>query len=408
MMYLPALSPTPLSVLRRVVRWCSASVFAAIVAAIGVASTAVAMAQTAAATPAGATRPTTALQWMQRWQQASATHAYAGTLALSGERGNLRSARLWHAARNGRQIERVDNLAGPPRSLYRTDQGMVVFNHPQQIVRIQNNMPRFVTLFPGLAPLQGSQQAEALKYYQVQDLGQERAANQVADVTGFVPADGLRHAYRFWSEQQTGVLLKWQLLELPAGSKRLQDARMLREVAFSDVQIPAPITYVSLEQMMGDTKGYAVDRRDLKPVTLQQQGWGWRQPLPGYFVSHCYLRPHLGRDGPGSEGAGPDAERRRSPGHEAGKPPLSSAPDARDGPPHAANVTQCLMTDGLSGISLFMEPADKSSMHGPGPRMRDATRILSRSYGNYRATVVGEVPAAMLQQVLDSLYRIKG
>ena len=321
-----------------------------------------------------------AQQWLQRWQQAARQQSYAGTLALSGERGNLRSARVWHAVRDGRQIERVDNLSGTPRSIFRTDYAVHIFLRDRKEVRIRTNMPRQTTLFPGMMPLAENQLAEAARHYRASSLGQERVANHLADVVAFVPVDGLRYAYRFWSDQKTGLLLKWQML--PAGAQPEQ-AEVLREVAFSDLQIQAPLSYALLEGMMKETAGYRVQQAALRTTSLQQQGWSLRKPLPGYFVTHCYAR----RAG----GLGPVVD---------------ADPAARSGAASnqtAATVTQCVLSDGLSSISLFMW--EGAAAGPPAVHSKGATSIRSQAIAGQQVTAVGEVPPAALQQLLDNLQR---
>ena len=332
------------------------------------------------AAPAQAVAERSAQQWLQRWQQASRQQSYAGTLAMSGERGNLRSARVWHAVRDGRQIERVDNLSGSPRSIFRTEHAVHVFLRDKKELRIRTNMPRQATLFPGMMPLPGQLQAEAARYYRASHLGQERVANHVADVVAFAPVDGLRYAYRFWSDQKTGLLLKWQMLSSGATSAQ---ADVLREVAFSDLQIQAPLSYALLEGMMKETSGYRVQQTALRATTLQQQGWAWRKPLAGYFVTHCYLRP-------------PESLSGRAP---SGPAPRGSAPANVAASP----VTHCVLSDGLSSISLFFRPASAEGAHAV--RSKGATSIRSQGIAGQQVTAVGEVPPAALQQLLDSLQR---
>lgn len=330
--------------------------------------------------PPSAVAGFTSQQWLQRWQQASARESYAGTLALSGERGNLRSARVWHAVRDGRQIERVDNLAGAPRSIFRTDQAVHVFLREQKLLRIRTNMPRQALLFPGMVPLPAAQQADAARYYRAAYQGQERVANHLADIVQFAPVDGLRYAYRFWSEQKTGLLLKWQMLQPGTTSREMA---VLREVAFSDLQIQAPLSYPLIEGMMKETAGYQVRQTALRLTSLQQQGWAWRKAPTGYFVTHCYLRSAAGM-AQGAEG-------------EARAGLAASAAE------HSADVTQCVLSDGLSSISLFLRDAPGSAVQGQ--RSRGATQIRSQSIEGYGVTAVGEVPLAALQQVLDGLQR---
>lgn len=335
---------------------------------------------------ADAGKPASAMAWWQRWQRANAEHSYAGTLVQGDGRGHMRSARVWHAVHNGRQIDRIDTLSGEARSIFRTDNVLTVFRPDQKIVRIRDNAAGFAGFLPGQAPLSAGQRTEALRHYQALYLGRERVANQDADVTAFIPQDDYRHAFRFWSEQRTGVLIKWQTLELKPGVRRLADARIVREAAFTDLQVPAALQYATVEQMMRQTAGYAVSRHAVRTVSMEERGWSLRKAVPGYAMTQCYLRS---RPSPEAEPVGAGAE--------AG-PPAGGNPAA---------LVHCVLSDGPGNISLFLQQETAVApppVRDPRVMARGATRILSQVYaGGYRATAVGEVPVTALQEVLRNL-----
>ena len=333
-----------------------------------------------------------AMHWMQRWQQAAAKHPYAGTLTIMHEHGTSRSARVWHAVQGAKQIDRMETLSGKPRTIMRSGNEMFVWDGEGKGVRLlaMHDMPLVGSPFSGVERLSHSQQREIARHYRAASLGQQRVANYQADVVGFVPSDNLRAPYRFWIEQKTGLLLKWQMLELDhAPPYRWEQARVLREIAFSDVQIPAPVDYAAMQAMLERPTGeWRASRGRLLPTTsLGQQGWAWRKPLPGYVVQQCYQRNIAGmRQG-----------RRQS----------VQEPQETAGAAGEQQVLHCVLTDGLSRFSLFIGLRMPNRPSGP-PRRSGETivRMASRMYDNaYQLTAIGAVPQAALQQAVDALYR---
>ena len=69
----------------------------------------------------------------------------------------------------------------------------------------------------------------------------------------------------------------------------------------------------------------------------------------------------------------------------------------------AATVTQCVLSDGLSSISLFLW--EGAAAGPPAVHSKGATSIRSQAIAGQQVTAVGEVPPAALQQLLDNLQR---
>lgn len=394
------------------------------------------------------------LYWLERWHHAVAQHPYVGTVTVVQAQGRPRSARVWHGVRGQQQIDRIDLLhAGRPhRTLVRSGQNMTVWElEPRPPAGQQpglnkdmdkragtdktagknkspgkskgprhhdaHDMPQVGAPFSPAGHMDAAQLSQATQYYRVVPLGQQQVARHVADAIGFLPVDEWRAPYRFWTEPQTGLLIKWQMLELRGrDAAAWQQAQVLREMAFEDLQVPAPVDFAMLQsllhmppaqagqgggqghQMLQPSQSKRQQKRQPKPPrlrasSLQAQGWAWRQPLPGYVVKPCHWRK-LGAD-----------PHKAEPGAAA----PAAAHDARLHQP----VLHCLVTDGLSRFSLFIGPHVPVSAQ-PSHALQDGralsrgggVRMARRVYGNSHAiTAVGAVPQAALQQAVDALYR---
>jgi sigma-E factor negative regulatory protein RseB len=109
-------------------------------------------------------------------------------------------------------------------------------------------------------------------------------------------------------------------------------------------------------------------RPQQRRTTLEQEGWALARPVPGFVLAGCVLR-----------------------GLEAG--------------PTRPAMLQAVFSDGLTHVSVFMEPFDaerhRSEMHAK----LGATNTVMRRAGEHWLTVVGDVPAAALQRFAEALER---
>ena len=367
----------------------------------------------AARQTAGQAAASDPVYWFQRWHHAATQYPYMGTVTVTQAHEQPRSARVWHGVRKGQpHMDRIDMLSDDaPRTVLRRGRDMAVQWHEKGRHRhAMHEAPPVGMPFLLSEQMEQAQLRQIAQYYRVVPLGRQRVANYQAEAIGFLPADNLRMPYRFWTEQQTGLLLKWQMLDMQRADKPAWDkARVLQEIAFADVQIPAPVDYAMLQNLMQEIAASQEGRRPPKspstpaapgshrlPTTsLQEQGWVWRKPLPGYTVKQCYWR---------RLGGGPRKEPRKE-----GPPPAPAEQPVANKNAAQPRLLQCLVTDGLSHFSVFIGPQlPPPPAHAP-KRMQEegaGVRMASRMYANsHKITAVGAVPQAALQHAVEALYR---
>ncbi|MBS0316460.1 MAG: MucB/RseB C-terminal domain-containing protein [Proteobacteria bacterium] len=326
-----------------------------------------------ASTAAPATVPTTAAEpaaqeqnlgaWLMRMQQASRQRSYVGTFVVTSSSGNMASARIWHAWANGRQIDRVESLTGTPRSTFQYEGRVVTFLPQAHVVRTEQRA--FIDLFPNLLK---SNDAALDAFYQAQPVGSDRVAGYDATAILIRPRDALRFGYRVWTENKTGLVVKVQTLD--------DEGHVLEQAAFSDLQIDAPVKMQALRRMMDDTVGYRLEKSDLIKTTAQAEGWTLADPVAGFRPIDCYKRPVA--DG-GAQAS-------------------------------AAHVMQCVFSDGLASVSLFVEPNDPRLQTQEARLAIGATQLLTRRQstpsGDWWVTAVGEVPLRTLEDFVQGFRRV--
>lgn len=298
-------------------------------------------------------------QWIERMHRAPCARPYAGTFVVLSASGAMASSRIWQACEGSRLLEQVEALSGTPRTIFRRDDEVRTFWPQTQVVRFDRREAS--GLFPRIPTVTG---ASISQFYAARSLGQERVAGLMADVVWFKPVDTLRFGYRLWSERETGLLVKLQTLDA--------EGRVLEQAAFSELDLATPVRAEQISRRMEATAGYRVVTSNAVRTTAHEEGWVLRQTVAGFVPVSCHRRM------------------------------VSPAGGSRD-------VLQCLYSDGLASVSLFLEPFD-SQRHPAQPQRSSmgATQLIAqRLSSDAWLTVVGEVPVRTLQLFAGQLERAR-
>jgi sigma-E factor negative regulatory protein RseB len=303
-------------------------------------------------------------EWLQRVLAAARQRTYIGTLVVSSDAA-LSSARIWHACDGVQQYERVESMTGTPRSIFRRNDEVVTFN-PQTRTAVTEKR-EVLGLFPQLLK---SPDAPIDQFYRAVVQSEERVAGMDADVVALLPRDALRYGYRLWSDKKTGLLLKLQTLDA--------QGRVLEQVAFSELQLDAPVSMEKLDRMMNNREGYKVEAAPLAKTTARAEGWHMKREVPGFRSISCMRR--------------------------AATPITAGASSAGN------DTVQWVFSDGLASVSVFIEKFDGQRHGASSQQSFGATQAwvqrLPDSTGGWWLTLVGEVPPRTLQLFAQGLARL--
>ncbi len=294
-----------------------------------------------------------ARQWLTRIQQAAAHQTYQGTLIFSAA-GTVSSSRVVHIGEGREHFERVDVLDGQERQQFRHNDQLLTLWPRKRVALFEDR--NHVADFPAL-PADGRR---ALESYELSSIGSDRIAGHAAEVLLFKPRDARRFAQRVWAERDSGMLLRADVLG-PHGE-------VLESSAFTDVTIGGKLPVDGVLAAMRNLDGYRVVRTRVAHTNPQAQGWALGATVPGFQLVGCVLRP---LDAPSDNG------------------PL-------------AQVLQSVFSDGLTHVSVFIEPYD-THHHKPLRTSLGATHTSMRQLGPWWITVVGDVPMATVQQ-FESMF----
>lgn len=309
------------------------------------------------ASPSPATRSVN--EWLTRMHEASSQRSYIGTLVVSA--GSAMSAsKIWHVCDGSQQMERVDTLTGAPRTTIRRNKEVITFVPEAKTAFIEKRdslgmFPELLRTPSNLIP----------QFYSAKEVGVQRVAGHLSDMVEILPKDDLRFGYRIWSERQTGLVVKLQTLG--------EQGAVVEQVAFSELQLDAPVSMEKLSRLMKDTRGYEVHKPTLRKTTAEAEGWRLKEPVPGFTAMSCHTREAAG-------GAAPSA---------------------------GQTSMQWVFSDGLASVSLFVEPFDAQRHVQESSAALGATNSVNRRVGDHWLTVVGEVPAATLRRFALALERTR-
>lgn len=359
----PPVDVLTLSLLRRVRPW-------GVLACSGAASLLVALtfASSAWATPGTAVEPREVREWLMRIHNAAGQRNFQGTFVVSSP-GSVSSARISHFYEGTDQFERIEPLDGQARQVFRHN-GIVQTVWPFAKVTLIEQRD-VLNSFPSLL-LDGDDRIA--DFYDVQAQKGERVAGHDANVLTLKPRDEFRYGYRLWAERQSGLLLRSEVLNALG--------EVLEVSAFSDVSIGVRSQPEMVLQPMRKLAGYRVIKPLLQPTSLEAEGWQLRKTVAGFRQLSCIRRPLE----------------------------VLQAPDVRVSATQAAQTIQAVQvvfSDGITYVSVFIEPYNADRHPQPTITVVGATQTLMSRRGDFWLTVVGDVPAITLRAFSAALERKK-
>ncbi len=296
-----------------------------------------------------------ARQWLARIHAAAHERNYQGTLVFSAD-GELSSARVAHFGDGKQSYERVEVLDGRMQQIYRHNDSVYTIWPGSRLVVVEERDSRQASLRQVLEP-------RAEEHYELREQGTDHVAGREVQVLLLSPRDEYRFAQRLWVDSRTGLMLRADVL----GPKQ----QVLESTAFSQVEIGVKSQPQSVLRSMKQVDGFRLVRPAQQGTQLESEGWALKSLVPGFRLSSCIRR----------------------------------ALDPADGSAASASVMQAVFSDGLTHVSVFVEPLDPERHKQPLITHVGATHTLMQAHGDAWVTVVGDVPASTLKLFFQALDR---
>ena len=293
-------------------------------------------------------------QWLDRMSAAMSQMHYQGTFVYLQDE-NVETVRITHLVDEQGSHERLVSVSGVPREIFRDSAGVRWISGEDRTVMADSAVSS--PFFPEL-PMDGIGQAASSYQFTLEE-GQRIASHRTHRVD-IKPHDEYRYGYRLWLEEQSGLLLQWELV----GS----EGESLAKLMFTELKMGAEVDPGELHAPGEDkTASSSVPASAQEGrVSTSKPGWQAVSLPPGFrLVSH-----------------------RQS---DAGQ---------------AVFYEHLVYSDGIAAVSVYVEPRDEKADLVQGLSMMGTTNALTRSVNGEVVTVLGDVPVATIRMIGESVQPV--
>ena len=291
------------------------------------------------------------LNWLKKMVFAAQQTNYSGTFIYQS--GNyVETSRITHLSDGENEHERLEGLDGERSEIIRKNDQVWCYLGDSKVMVAKREGTR---TFPALLPKQLSLLQEN---YAIRHGEEDRIAGFNAHSILFQPRDKMRYSHKMWAHSDSGLLLKAVVLD--------ERDHVIEQYAFTQLNIGGDIDrkwIVPNKSTDQNASGNAVSTPSVR-TTPKDSGW-MVYALPVGFKKMTEVNRRL-RD--------------------------SQQP-----------VTHLVYSDGLAGISVFIEKLGAKSDAKPGLYSKGALQVFIKVLDANLLTVVGEVPPRTVMQVAESV-----
>lgn len=311
------------------------------------------------------------LDWLQTMAFAAHQTDYSGTFIYQYG-GHVETSRITHIADRDGEHGKLERLDGPRREIIRhNDQVWCDLGNGKVKIEQRQGGREFPALLPEQLTLLS-------KNYVIKTAEEERLAGFHAHTMVFQPKDNLRYTHKMWADSISGLLLKSEVID--------DRGNVIEQYSFTQLSIGGDIdrSWIASNQpptaspahMPHHTHNshYPHDAPHVGdpllagtfPKMAASIASGWRvDALPDGFRKIAEVRRKLhGRDAP---------------------------------------VIQMVFSDGLAGVSVFIEQSDHDDDDHDGLSSQGVIQVYSKVIDDNLVTVIGEVPPQTVMQIADSV-----
>ena len=294
----------------------------------------------------------TTSDWLVKMNNAAQSLSYDGIFVYSHD-GQIEIMRVIHKVDTGGVRERLYSLNGAAREIIRNEKEVWCYL-PDQKMGVHEYRQSSERNFPSILPDNVEQLS---RFYDIKMGDRGRIADRFTQQISIKPKDNHRYGYNLWTDVDSGLLLKAELLDI--------EGAVIERHMFASVTI-----------------GQAVSAEDLKPNTPEQKlVWFGKQksPVPEQSSPLNWVINKT------PEGFTQSQRIRR----------LS--------PSRKQVVEHFVFTDGLATVSIFIEKSSDKSKALHGLSRMGAIHAFGTMVDEYQVTVVGEVPGTTVSLMGNSV-----
>lgn len=294
--------------------------------------------------------------WLKRMVNAARNFNYTGTLVYTHD-GIVDSMKIVHSSGPDGIREKMYSLNGEVREVLRDNNKVTCFMPKSRSVMVGDASENSVL------PLKFPINPEQLEGFYAIELGEEgRVAGFVVRLLTITPKDSLRYGYQLWLDKDTGMMLKSNMLD--------EKGKSLEQFMFTELELNADISAEQFKPSI-ETEGYTWQVADVKyPVTSEQQvTWEARNRPAGFMLASASTRNNT----------------------QSGR-----------------SVAHLLYSDGLSNVSVYIEPYEQGQDVLQGGSRMGAVHAFGVLVDGYGITAIGETPLKTVEMIARSMTRTAG
>lgn len=292
--------------------------------------------------------------WLQRMTESLASLNYDGLFTHSS--GNQsETMRIVHRVENGRSMERLVSLDGSGREIVRTPEEVHFYMPDRRMVLVEprSDDGSLLRALPSPGP-----KLDAL--YTLDLRKGTRLLGRDVRVLDIKPRDSYRYGYRMWLDEQTAMPLRSEVVN--------GEGKAVEAIHFTRLEVSDRISSRELEPAV-DTSGFQWVRSGKRSdPRVVGGGWQVRRVPPGFRLVATRVQVVPGVPVP---------------------------------------VHHLIFSDGFASVSVFIEPGPAKGPAPPESATVGSANAFSTQVGGHVVTAVGEVPAATVRDIAQSLALVE-
>lgn len=293
-----------------------------------------------------------AMDLIEKMSSSMRNQSYQGNFVYIHE-NQIESMSIYHVKNNFGEQERLLSLNGEAREVIRDNKNLTcIWPSSRKIVV---DLSRQNTFSPLFIP---DDVARIGRHYELRlEEGKDRIASHAAVVVHILPRDQFRYGLKLWIHSDNNLLLKSELIN--------EDNVVVEQVMFTNIELLDENEQAQNFQIPEIDEGYSrVVYHSGEGVDTLEADMNWQfSNIPDGFRKESAVKRMVG-----------DSDR---------------------------FVQQIIYTDGLASLSVFIEK--QTDLSTQGETSMGAVNGFIHLVDNYSVTAIGEVPAATVRQVAESV-----
>ena len=293
-------------------------------------------------------------KWLGKMNAAVHGLNYTGTYVYINK-DRIDTMQIVHYVDQTGEHERLLSLNGEAREILRDSDKVTCILPADKSVVIGKH--KAGTGLPALVP---DSVLELASLYNAELIGRDRIAGLPAIIIAIEPRDKMRYGYRIWLEEDSGMVLRSDILDT--------DSTVIEQMMFTELTLQSPVTMAMLEPTVAHD-GFKVITDQVVTSgenAASKSPWTISSMPKGFTITSQSLKSM----------------------------PMKKHP-----------VQHFVLSDGLATVSVYIEKHMADDQVLEGETSMGSVNAYGRQVSDHRVTVMGEVPKATVRQIAEAVSR---